>query len=318
MFLGWQAVWGACFIKLFGFSFDVLRVSVMLLGGGCIYLFHQVLVSFGVRRRDAVFGALTLGLTPLFQPLATSFMTDIPGLFSTLLGARRCQRAIAAGTDRRAAAWLVAAAAGNLVIGSVRQICWLGVLVMVPSAAWLLRRRKGVVLSAAICWCVSVLILVLCVRWLNRQPWVLPEHILQGPISMFRVGHLAAQGVKAGLVMLLLTVPVTAGYLTLRRGTSKGTAVLLAASFGFPALVLLLLARMGNLASWLMPWLEPVLKVECLVLEPEVFRPGTQVVATLLVAGAGVFAAGQAVPYWRSRPSGWRSRPGGRPAVQLA
>ena len=304
MLLGWQAVWGACFVKLFGFSFDVLRVSVMLLGGGCIYLFHQILVSFGVRRRDALLGALTLGLTPLFQPLATSFMSDIPGLLSVLLCARMCQKAITAETDRGAVAWLVAAAAGNVVSGSVRQICWLGVLLMVPSTAWLLRRRRGVVAATAICWCVSVVLVLLSVRWLNRQPWALPEHIVQGRITLFRVGHLAAQVVKASLVLLLLTAPATSAFLQLRRGSRRGWVVLLAASFGIPAAMLLALPRPETLGSWLMPWLDPILKVELVVLEPVVFSTGCRAVVTVLAAGAGLFAAGQAFRLRRERRGG--------------
>ena len=44
-------------------------------------------------------------------------------------------------TDRSMLAWLAFAALSNALDGNVRQFVWLGVLVMVPCAIWLLRRR---------------------------------------------------------------------------------------------------------------------------------------------------------------------------------
>src|SRR6202011_661080 len=46
--LGWQIVWGALFIKLFGFSFTVVRLSTVPLAMASAYLLHQILVRFGI------------------------------------------------------------------------------------------------------------------------------------------------------------------------------------------------------------------------------------------------------------------------------
>jgi len=45
-----------------------------------VWLFFALLVRFGISRRNAAFGALMLGLSPLFVPLAASYMTDVSGL----------------------------------------------------------------------------------------------------------------------------------------------------------------------------------------------------------------------------------------------
>ncbi|HKO13800.1 MAG TPA: glycosyltransferase family 39 protein, partial [Acidobacteriaceae bacterium] len=124
--LGWQIVWGALFIKLFGFSFAILRVSMLPIAMATVFLFHQVLLRFGVTARNAVIGTLTLGLSPVFMPLADSFMTDIPGLLVILICIYFCQRAMESTRTRAAILWLVLAAGSNVLGGTVRQIAWLG------------------------------------------------------------------------------------------------------------------------------------------------------------------------------------------------
>jgi hypothetical protein len=79
--LGWAIPWGALFIRLFGFSFTTVRLSTLPLALGSVFLFHASLRRFAVTPRNAILGALTLGLSPLFLPLAASYMTDVAGLF---------------------------------------------------------------------------------------------------------------------------------------------------------------------------------------------------------------------------------------------
>src|ERR1700756_4690376 len=142
--LGWAIPWGALFIKLFGFSFTAVRLSTLPLAMASVYLLHASLIRFGITARNAVLGALTLGLSPLFLPLAASYMTDVAGLFCILLCLYLCQRALAAHSARTTILWLTCAALTNIAGGTVRQIAWLGTLVMVPSTAWLVRKRTGV------------------------------------------------------------------------------------------------------------------------------------------------------------------------------
>src|SRR5260370_12185196 len=142
--LGWIIPWSALFIKVFGFSFTIVRLSMLPVTMACIYLFHASLVRFGISGRNAVLGALTLGLSPTFLPMAASYMTDVPGLFVIVLCLYLCQRAVAAHSDRAAILWLCCAAASNVAGGTVRQISWLGALVMGPYTAWVLGKGRGV------------------------------------------------------------------------------------------------------------------------------------------------------------------------------
>ena len=168
--LGWIIPWSALFIKVFGFSFTLVRLSMLPVTMASIYLFHANLIRFGIRGRNAMLGALTLGLSPVFVPMAASYMTDVPGLFVIVLCLYLCQRAVAAHNDRAAVLWLCCAAVSNVIGGTVRQICWLGALVMVPSTAWLLRKRRGVMAAGISLWVMSILGVLACLHWWNLQP----------------------------------------------------------------------------------------------------------------------------------------------------
>lgn len=293
MLLGWQAVWGALFIRAFGFSFNVLRVSNLLVAGATVYLVHQVLLRFGVNRRNAVFGALTLAMTPLFLPLAASFMTDVPGLFSVVLCLAMCQRAVAARTDRSAVGWLVAASATNLATGTVRQICWLGALVMVPATAWLLRRRRGVPVATALAWLASLGVIFGCVWWLNRQPWTFPEHVLLGRVTGRRLAHLGTQFIKALLTVVWVTAPVNVALLLVRARRKTSIALLLGGAVLVLSVGFALLWKEDAHTSWAMPWLMPMLDAFGPGLEPVVFNWKTRVVITVLTVAMAILLAVQ-------------------------
>jgi len=260
--LGWQVPWGALFVKLFGYSFTSVRLSMLPVDLLSVWLFYAVLARFGLERRNAVFGALTLGLSPLFVPLAASYMTDIPGLFVVLLCLYLCVRALSANSDRAALWWMTLAAASNVAGGTVRQIAWLGALVMVPSTAWLLRRRRGALLVGGMLWVLSVGAIFACLRWWQQQPYSVPEKIIQGPVTPVMVGHLGAELLKALLCMLLLVFPVlvawTPRFRTLPpRSRAAIAALLLALTVGAYWLHL-----HTELHFWTMPWLVHILGSE--------------------------------------------------------
>jgi hypothetical protein len=172
--LGWQVVLAAPFIKLFGFSFTSVRVSTLLIAMVTAFLLQRTFVRAGLNQTNAVLGTLALLFSPLVVPLIFSFMTDIPGLFCIVLCLYACLRAVQAESSRAALAWIVFAALSNAVGGTVRQIIWLGVLVMVPSALWLLRRNRTILLYGAIAYAVSVAFIEAATRWFKRQPYTIP------------------------------------------------------------------------------------------------------------------------------------------------
>jgi hypothetical protein len=259
--LGWIIPWSALFIKIFGFSFTLVRASLLPFTMACIYLFHSSLVRFGVRGRDAVLGTLTLGLSPIFVPLAASYMTDVAGMFVMMLCLYLCQRAIAARSDRSAVLWLCCAAAGNIIGGTVRQIVWLGALVMVPATAWLLRRRRSVLWTVALLWLCSIGSMMAILRWWNRQPFSVPEKIVQGPITVTMLHHLAGSLTKGFLCFLLVLFPILAGWFAnlRRRGRSGisrlGEGVIVAAA-------LIIIVQRSIPDAWLAPWLTHMIQSE--------------------------------------------------------
>ena len=176
--LTWMLYFGALFIRLFGFSFTILRVSTATLSLAVIFLLQRLFERCGISRSNATLGTLTVVLSPLFVPLSFSFMTDVAGLFTILLCMDLCVSALKASTDRSACAWIAAAALTNAVIGSIRQITWLGVLLLVPCTMFLLRKRRGVLAVGAASWLVSACLIFFCIRWFNHQPYSITEPLI--------------------------------------------------------------------------------------------------------------------------------------------
>lgn len=213
--LGWQAVWGSWFIKLFGFSFSAVRWSMLPVSLATAWLFFAVLTRFRISRRNAYFGTLLFGFSPLFIPLAASFMTDMSCEFVLLLCIYLCQRAVAAKTDAATIGWVAAAATTNAIGGTARQITWLGILVMVPATAWLLRKCRGVLIAGFIFWCLGAAFIFACVRWLNRQPYALPEEVLpQAKFSLaFMASRVGLDLIKEYFFLALLTLPILVAWM---------------------------------------------------------------------------------------------------------
>lgn len=176
--VGWQAIWGAVAAHLFGYTYTAVRLSMWPIGLATAMLFHGVLRRFGLGREHAIFGTLALALSPLFLPLVDTFMTDVPGLFVLLLCLYLCQRALCAVTERSSIGWLCCAALSNIALGTVRQIAWLGILVMVPCCGYLLRRRTRIPVLTAGLWLFGVLCIVLNMHWFKYQPYTAPEAII--------------------------------------------------------------------------------------------------------------------------------------------
>jgi hypothetical protein len=205
--LGWQLYLAAGFIKVFGFSFTVVRASIMLVAGVTAFLCQRTLARVGVNDWNASIGTLVLLMSPLVMPLEAMYMTDIPGLFATVLCAYACLRGIASGTARGAVGWICFAALSNVVFGSCRQIAWLGVLVMVPSAIWILRRNEWVSRVGLGVWGLSGGLIYGINRWFEAQPYTQAEPVVHR-VSGHVVYHLAAFMVRGGFEVVLLLLPV--------------------------------------------------------------------------------------------------------------
>jgi hypothetical protein len=89
--LGWtsmtlisHAAWGALFCKIFGFSFETLRLSVLTLGALGQIGSYFLLLQMGGTRIQALIGALIVGFNPIFFDTSFTFMTDITFLTATI------------------------------------------------------------------------------------------------------------------------------------------------------------------------------------------------------------------------------------------
>src|SRR6185312_6571387 len=79
-----QVFYGAFFCKVFGFSFTVLRFSVLILGIIGVLVFYALTKLF-TGSKVAFIGALILLVNPLYFSLANSFMTDVPFLVFSII-----------------------------------------------------------------------------------------------------------------------------------------------------------------------------------------------------------------------------------------
>lgn len=210
--LGWQIIWGGCFVKIFGYSFTAVRLSMLPIAMGSVYLLHQILIRFGANAWNAAIGALAMALSPLFLPLTTSFMTDVPGVFCVLLCLYMCQRALQAATRQSAAAWLCAAAAVNVVGGTVRQIVWFGALTMVPVTAWLLRKRYHLWRVTALLWVLSCIGVASFVYWFRQQPYSVPEKLLEGGMGAGQILSLSVRLIAFSLTLAMFMLPILAAF----------------------------------------------------------------------------------------------------------
>jgi hypothetical protein len=206
--LGWVAYLGALFIKLFGFSFTIVRSSMWMVSLLTAALMQRVFVRSGTSEWTATIATLTLVLSPLFLPSALMFSSDLPGLFVIVLCIYCCFRAFQSVSDQAALGWLIFAALSNVVGGTARQVAWLGVLLIVPSAAWFMRQRRHMLLVGIVLWCIGVLSAALYLRWFNAQPYVLIDKI-------FYTYHInsAFGAARAAVVPWACLLPVMSAFL---------------------------------------------------------------------------------------------------------
>jgi hypothetical protein len=251
--LGWQIVWATPFLKLFGFSFTSARMSTLVLSCICVWLAHSIFRLSGLNRRNANFGAIAVGLSPIVAPFSVSFMSDTCGFFVILLCIYLCLRAYITVIDRAMLAWLISAGIVGTIGGTARQIAWLSVLVLVPTTAWMLRRRKGALLTGAALWLIGIVSIYACMQWFKHQLYSVPYPLIQGPLNVHTTRQLVGHSTALVLCLALLTFPVLAAWLTLLPRFRVGVIGLLtvAALFATPLVQFL---TIHDREKGLMPW----------------------------------------------------------------
>lgn len=73
-----QTLYAAPLVKLFGFSFTLLRLTTIFMGWVTVCITAFTARELGLSNRSAILAALTVFVNPLFINLCYTFMTDVP------------------------------------------------------------------------------------------------------------------------------------------------------------------------------------------------------------------------------------------------
>jgi hypothetical protein len=283
--LGAQAYWGAIFIRLFGFSFFIVRLSTAPLAAGCAVLLYVLHRRASLPPGLAIFGTLTIALSPVFMLNAVSFMTEIPALFLLLASAYGYVRVAGVLDDAgdqagpfaswrsRFWGWLLFALLAGLLGGTVRQTGWI-MPVLAPGLLLVHRRafqrlppvRVPLALSALGAFGGALWLLA----WFNDQPYAVHEKVVSGFFQLFipqtplllcrlTIRILLTLGVLA--LPLLVILPILYRRWLLEQG-SPGIRVRVALLLTGP-LGLLAWMVLGN--RWIFPWLDNTFTVPYLL-----------------------------------------------------
>jgi hypothetical protein len=282
-----QAYWGLLWVKLFGFSFNVLRFSTFPMAIGAVVVAYALARRAGLATPLAMFTALLLGLSPLFLPLAASFMTDVPGVFFLLLSLYFLVRGFESPARPAAIAWLIAGTIIALIGGSSRQTVWIVPLIVLPYFAWLRRKDRPFSITALANWVFIFAGALAMQSWFDRQPYALPDPPLRSYLSvgLHHPAHLAMGMTTVLLTMLLLILPAVAGTLRGPRGF-RGTVPVVIFVVFVPFLVL----RHHAIAPWMGNMLTPTGILGSVELSGD--RPVVLVKSIRVALSLGVYIAG--------------------------
>src|SRR6185503_19473444 len=116
--VGVQAWCAALIISIFGFSFTAVRLTTSIFAVGCAVLLFTIARLSGLNRSFAMLAALSIVLSPVFTPLAASFMTDIAALFFLLACFYVGMRALDDGDEGSVVFWLLGVMVTGLLGGT--------------------------------------------------------------------------------------------------------------------------------------------------------------------------------------------------------
>lgn len=246
--IGFQAYWGALFIKLFGFSFTTARASVWVLTLLSIPVLWSLFRSADLSEPQAFFGLMAFLFSPLILPNLATFMTDIPAFLLFAAALLSAIKAWNAQRERTAIFWICATTILGLLSGSVRQIYWIsGVCFLAVLALTRMRSMRGRVLIA-VCIGTTLALAEAGSHWLARQPYVPADTTLQDfhDLSWQDMMSNSGNDLGRGLVGLaVLSMPFCVGLAFRRRAVWIQLLIILAA-FGFTKWMAHPLPWLGN------------------------------------------------------------------------
>jgi hypothetical protein len=184
---GWEAAvqllhtyWGALAIRMFGFSFVAVRLSTIPYALGTVAFCYLLVHLAGLQAKAAVFVTLLFGLSPLFLPVAVTYMTDVPGLFFYFASLYFLIRAADSSADGKRYGWLALGVAAGFLGGTGRQVVWFVPLVVLPYLAWARRRNVRFAAASLGGWILTLGGVAAVMSWFKRQPYI------EVQLSLFR------------------------------------------------------------------------------------------------------------------------------------
>jgi hypothetical protein len=161
-------------------------------------------------------------------------------------------------------------------------------------------------------WAASLIGVLACVRWFERQPYALPEKIIQGPVTGAMLGHMLAELLKTLLYLALVTFPILIAWIPVQRSLSRSAKTRIACILIAMAAAAIVFGYKGSLEHRVMPWLGHVIGTlsifsstgEMLGSRPVTLTLSMRVVLSLLVIAAALTLVEQllAKPWRRESP----------------
>lgn len=158
-----QSIWASIWIRIFGFSFDLLRLVSVPFSLAFILLIYALGRKVGLARNFALFGSLVVAASPLFFPVACSFMTEPYACSLTLLCIYAALCCADTPNPARARIWLWIFTAAAILGGSDRQTVWVAPIVLIPYLVWKKRSDRGFLVSGVVAYaaCLAALAVVM-------------------------------------------------------------------------------------------------------------------------------------------------------------
>ncbi len=203
-----QILWAALFIRLFGFSFLIMRISTMILAAILIPVLYKLARISGLKPSFALFATLLTALSPLVLPCSATYLSDVPAFFFFVLSFYGAVRAWKAEDAKKCALWSGVAALMGVLSGLDRQIYWAAPILFLPVIAWV-QRRSGAVMYIGLQWLAAAAVILYSVLWFQAQPYILAEHT----IEQWRYG--AVRHLTLDALALIVNLLLTAGMLLL-------------------------------------------------------------------------------------------------------
>lgn len=200
-------LYGTLLVKLFGFSFTLLRLSTLVFMLGSILLTYALTKTITKNTTYALISALTLWLQPIIFHLSFTFMTDIPFLFFSLLSLLLYIK----GFSRQSLAYIFFGSIIAVIATYTRQ---LGILLLVASFFYALTQRKHYSITQLLVafGIPSVLFagVYLFIYINNILPGAQGDRLIQG-VSR-QLGHMRWWSIYIPLYLGWFLLPLTAGY----------------------------------------------------------------------------------------------------------